>query len=342
MSNGSPKVTVFMPVHNREPFVEESIGSVLAQSFRDFELLVIDDGSTDESAARIRAIDDPRIRLVHNEENLGIPRTRNRGLELARGEYIALLDSDDFAYPNRLALQVDFLDRNAEICAVGGWAHRISRDGRPRSPIVRPISPRQLRGQILFATCFKNPTMMARMSVMREFGYRDEFVYCQDIDLWARMSKKYPLANLPEFLIRYRLGGDSHQSESLARNLKSRVARDQLHDLGIEASESELEGHQRLRNLNDFEPTAEFIDWSRAWLLRLIESNARHHCHPEPEFSQAAAERWYLLLLAAGPRFWPTRLFSTGPFARALPGVLGNLARRSGQVLARYNPLRSS
>ncbi len=341
MSTDSPKVTVFMPVHNRESFVVESIGSVLAQSFCDFELLVIDDGSTDESAARIQAIDDPRIRLVHNHENLGIPRTRNRGLELARGEYLALLDSDDFAYPNRLALQVEFLDRNPEVAAVGGWARRISRDGRPRSPIVRPTSPRIARGQILFATCFKNPTMMVRTHAIREFGYREEFVYCQDIDLWARMSKKYDLANLPEFLIRYRLGGDSHQSETLSRSLKIKVARDQLHDLGIEASEEELEGHHRLRNLSGFTPTVEFIDWSQAWLLRLIENNARNRCHPEPEFSQAAAERWYRLLLAAGPRFWPGRFLAIAPFRQALPTILARMVGTSFQLARGFSPFRS-
>src|SRR5262245_37262181 len=107
----APKVSVIIPVYNREKYVGEAINSILTQSFTNFELLLIDDGSTDHSVEIMRSYTDPRVRLVCNDRNLGIPRTRNIGLQLARGDYIAILDSDNFALSDRLAKQVAFLDR---------------------------------------------------------------------------------------------------------------------------------------------------------------------------------------------------------------------------------------
>ena len=123
----SPKVTAVIPVYNREKYLRGAIESILAQTFTDFELLVIDDGSTDGSREAIRSYHDPRIRLMCNETNQGIPKTRNRGIQFARGEYLAFLDSDDWAYPERLAKQVAFLDSHPDYAAVGAW---IDVDGR--------------------------------------------------------------------------------------------------------------------------------------------------------------------------------------------------------------------
>ena len=106
MSVRHPQVTVFIPVYNRERYVGPAIDSILAQNFSDYELLLIDDGSTDLSLERMRAYTDPRVRIVCNKRNRGIPRTRNTGLQLARGKYIAMLDSDDLAHPKRLEKQV--------------------------------------------------------------------------------------------------------------------------------------------------------------------------------------------------------------------------------------------
>jgi len=327
-----------MPVRNREDFVTGAIRSVLAQSFGDFELLIIDDGSTDHSAEVVAGIDDPRIRLVRQESNQGIPKTRNRGLDLARGEYLALLDSDDWAYPQRLARQVAYLDRHREVAAVGSWAHRITRDGRPASPIVRPFRPRDVRARILFVSCFKNPTMMARTDVMRAFRYREEFTFCQDIDLWARISAKHALANIPEFLIRYRLGGDSHQSDVLSEQLKTRIAGDQLRDLGIDATPDDVRGHHQLRNLVGFDPADAFIDWCEAWLRRLIEANVKNARYPEPEFSQAAAGRWFRLGLAAGPSRLLTRFLPVPTFLRAAPALVAYGARIGVRHLVAQRP----
>lgn len=322
-----PRVTVFMPVFNRAPVLPAAIESVLEQTYQDFELLVVDDGSTDDSTDVVRGYrkHDSRVRLVVLERNEGIPRTRNRGLELARGEYLAHADSDDTSLPERLAHQVAFLDQHPEIAAVGSWVLRTDEHGRGfRGPLLRPTDPRVIRGRILFASCFKNPTMLGRTEIMRAYGFREPFVISSDVDLWARISEKHALANLPEFLVRYRAGGTSHQPSAPRTAMRKRVATDMLTSLGVGFGEEDVARHVALRNLAGFAPTSDYLDWAEDWLARLLETNARTHTYPEPEFSQAAAERWGLLqaralatgILPSGLSALPARAFA---LAGALP-----------------------
>jgi glycosyltransferase involved in cell wall biosynthesis len=157
ISSKPPKVTVFIPVYNREKYVGDAIESILAQTFSDFEILLVDDGSTDHSVDLIRSYTDPRIRLACNEENLGIPKTRNKGVELARGQYMAMLDSDDRAYPHRLEKQVAFLDNHPDYAQVGSWCRMMDAQGHPLKRIKRqPIFPDDIHAQFLFRCAMSN------------------------------------------------------------------------------------------------------------------------------------------------------------------------------------------
>jgi glycosyltransferase involved in cell wall biosynthesis len=319
-----PRVSVFVPVFNRARVLPVAIESVLGQTFGDYELLVVDDGSTDGSADVVRSYGDARIRLVVSRSNQGIPRTRNLGIELARGEYLANVDSDDYSFPQRLARQVAFLDAHIGIAAVGSWALRMDESGRRlRGPLLRPTRPRAIRGRMLFGTCFKNPTMLARTEVLREFGFREQFVICSDIDLWSRVSDKYPLANLPEFLVRYRAGGTTHHPEAPRAAMRRQLARDMLAGFGVDCDERDVERHVALRNLSGFRPTRDFLGWAEQWLERLVQANARSRRYPEPEFASAAAERWLLLQLKAlGAGLWPAGIGYVASRARALAGAV--------------------
>jgi glycosyltransferase involved in cell wall biosynthesis len=333
-STAPPRVTVFMPVYNREQTLRPAIESVLAQSYRDFELLLIDDGSTDTSVEIVRSYGDPRVRLVIHNINRGIPATRNHGLELARGEYLALLDSDDLAVASRLQHQVRFLDAHADIAAVGSWLTKIDHNGRWRGWILRPTRPRDIRARILFMSCFKNPAMMARTELLRRFGYREEFRYCQDIDLWARISTHYRLANLPRFLTRYRSGGESRRDENLAFRLKQLAARYHLEEFGLDFDDRDLAAHVRLRNLTEWQPDAGYIEWCEDWLRRIVEHNAKRHAYPEPELSDAAAERWMLVAMRAlKGRTASLRGLGRSAWWRRVPAYLARRAGHGAQSL---------
>jgi glycosyltransferase involved in cell wall biosynthesis len=339
MAGGSkPRVTVFLPVFNRAQLLPSAIESVLSQSFGDFELLIVDDGSTDGSSEVARSYADPRIRLVVSASNQGIPRTRNLGLELARGEYLANADSDDWSYPQRLARQVGFLDAHPEIAAVGSWALKTDASGaRTRGPLLRPTGPRAIRGRILFATCFKNPTMVARTEVVREFGFRDQFVICSDIDLWSRISEKYALANLPEFLVRYRPGGTSHQPDAPGAAMRRMLARDMLTTFGMDFDDSDVERHVALRNFSGLRPTRDYLEWADRWLRGLVRQNALNRWYPEPEFGRTIAERWLLLQLRAlGTGQRPVGIGRIASRASALAGAVPSyLAQARGYVRGR-------
>jgi glycosyltransferase involved in cell wall biosynthesis len=127
---GDPRITVLMPVHNGEPYLDASVRSILGQTYGDFEFLVIDDGSTDGSARILRAYQDPRFRIVENGRNLGVVETLNRGLSLSRGEYVARMDCDDESLPERLERQVSFLDSHPEVGVLGTSGDLIDGDGR--------------------------------------------------------------------------------------------------------------------------------------------------------------------------------------------------------------------
>ena len=195
-----------MPVFNSGAWLEQAIESIRGQSFADFELIVVDDGSTDrtaqivEDAARL----DARIRLVR-QEHLGISAALNRGVELARAPVIARMDADDVAAPDRLRIQIAFLDAHSSVAAVGSWAHVIDDGGRRIGDRRPATAPSQLRDMLPRQNPFIHASMMMRADVFRGLGgYRPVLDGAEDYDLWLRMSEQAELANVPEFLLSYR------------------------------------------------------------------------------------------------------------------------------------------
>ena len=305
-SNGAraPRVTVFVPVYDRERYVGDAIESVLAQTYSDFELLLVDDGSTDRSVEVMRAYADPRIRIVENGANLGIPRTRNRGLELARGEYIALLDSDDRMLPRRLERQVAFLDQHADFAQVGAWCRMMDDAGRPLRRIKRqPVSAEDCRAQLLFRCCLSNRTILGRTALLLELGYRNDYPRCQDYDLHVRLSEKHSMGNLPRVLVLGRIheGQITVQTSDLGDARKRAIVAGQLERLGVEFEAQDLDPHltlSRMRKLQ-FTPDAEYLDWAEDWLVRIGEANRRTGRYDERALQRALGEKWLRACWAA-------------------------------------------
>ena len=303
----SPKVTVVIPVYNREKYVGEAIESILGQTFRDFELLVIDDGSTDRSQEVVRSYHDPRIRLVCNASNEGIPRTRNTGIHLARGEYLAFLDSDDWAYPERLAKQVAFLDGHHNYAAVGTWIIWMDEEGRSLRRIKRkPVLPDEIAAQRLFQQGIENSTSMARTAVLRAYEHREEFDISSDFDLWARIAAHHKLATLPDVLARRRMHSGRITEERAHRVKEGRLAiyATQLRALGVAFTNTDLERHFLLRSMRKqrFAPDFIYLEWAEKWLLQLQEANQQARCYPEPAFSEMLGRLWLKVCWYASPK----------------------------------------
>jgi glycosyltransferase involved in cell wall biosynthesis len=191
-----------MSVWNGERYLCQAIESILNQTFRDFEFLIINDGSTDRSRDIILSYTDNRIRLIDNKTNLGLTISLSRGLELARGDYIARQDTDDVSLPDRILKQVSFLDNHLEVGLLGTWTRAFDERGVFVSEWRTPLNDSLIRWSLLFGTCIAHPSVMMRRSAIEQAGgYHPWALYAEDYDLWCRMSLQTQIANLPEFLV---------------------------------------------------------------------------------------------------------------------------------------------
>lgn len=210
-----PKVTVLLPVWNGEQYLREAIDSILRQTFRDFEFLIINDGSTDSSRAIVESYHDSRIRAVNHSTNLGLTRALNHGLSLVTGEYVARQDADDISEPDRLARQVAYLDAHRNVALVGCCYKKIGPTGEELGDRPLPTDCLDLRWALLFYDPFIHGAVMFRRELVRNAvgRYDEAFPYVQDYDLWSRIARGLPVANLPEYLVRYR-----HSPTSMSNN----------------------------------------------------------------------------------------------------------------------------
>lgn len=214
-----PKVSVVMAVYNGEKYLREAVDSILGQTFTDFEFIVVDDSSTDRSAEIVGAYADPRVILVRNERNLGLTLSLNRGLDLARGEYVARMDCDDISLSERLARQVAFMDANPEVGACSTWALDIDQAGKvigKRETLVG-----EQLDNFYWRTSLIHPAAMFRFDRTAGPRYDPAMRYSQDYDLWLRIGAAGKLSNLPEHLLLYRVHGGSVTAANADRQARS-------------------------------------------------------------------------------------------------------------------------
>jgi glycosyltransferase involved in cell wall biosynthesis len=201
-------VSVIITVFNGERYIAQSIESILNQTFRNFELIVINDGSTDQTLDILQKY--KRLKVI-SQPNKGISKSVNIGLKAAQGKYIARFDADDICYPKRLAKQVAFLEQNPEIGLVGSFATIIDSRGNKWGCQKMPISDKEIRWVSLFKSPFIQPSMMIRRSEISNLieVYDPNFIVAEDYDLWIRLLENTKAANIPEPLIYYRVHSES-------------------------------------------------------------------------------------------------------------------------------------
>ncbi len=300
--NNSPLVSVLMSVYNGERYVRFAIESILHQTFTDFEFLIIDDGSNDESVPLIQGFRDSRIRLVRNGRNLGLVASLNRGLEMARGAYVARMDADDISMPERLQRQVDFMDANPEVDICGAWLEAF--EGRDKSIWAPPLSDEEIKANLVFESVVYHPTVMMRHTVFSDLAarYDEDYPYAQDYELWCRLSRSCRFANIGEVLLRYRLHERSvgRCKSDIQAMLACRVRKRLLSELGIEPTELELQLHGDI-SLWRIETDRRFLERAHAWLLNLRRANAERGVIQQQVFEKVLARRWYEICFIAAP-----------------------------------------
>jgi glycosyltransferase involved in cell wall biosynthesis len=260
------KVTVLLPVYNASRYLKASIDSILNQTYSDFELMIINDGSTDNSEEVILSIKDERINYLKNDKNRGLIYTLNRGLQLISSEYIVRMDADDLALPERIAKQVAFMDRHPEVAVCGT---QLKYFGNSSVVTNFPLEHELLSTRLLFAPGINHPTAIMRTKVFREnkLEYDPAFPHIEDYHLWIRTAKYGRLANLPEVLLHYRWEGQNvtYQNWSTLKERYSAVYKVVFEPIGIEPTEENL-----LRHLELSSKTEKIRD------VRLLIGHTRH------------------------------------------------------------------
>ena len=208
MSKSNPKVSILMCVYNGESHLRQAVKSILEQTFKDFEFIIVDDGSKDSSWQILTeySTKDSRIVLIQNEKNLGLEKSLNKGLAATKGEYFARQDADDVSITNRLQLQVDFLDNHPEVGALGTSVELIDDKGNTIGKNSLPTDHESLQSLLLLNNFMHHSTLMVRRSLMQKLGgYDEDMRYAEDYDLWWRLSCLSRLATLPSILLKRRV-----------------------------------------------------------------------------------------------------------------------------------------
>jgi len=206
MQKNNPKISVIMPNYNCEKYISEAIESILKQSFTDFEFIIIDDGSTDNSWNIIQeyAKKDDRIVALRNKKNLKICKTLNKWLEIARWEYIARMDSDDISFPKRLEKQIKYLENNKNIWLV--WTNCVFINENWIKWNVKTFPEKNIKRYIWYRNPILHPSVVFRRELYEKFWWYDEdFLYAEDLELWIRFWQQSEFYNLQEFLLKYRI-----------------------------------------------------------------------------------------------------------------------------------------
>lgn len=303
-----PEITVLMSVFNGQKYLKEAIESILNQTFRNFELLIINDGSSDSSEQIVRSYTDHRIKFVINEKNQGLPFSLNRGIELSRGDYIARMDCDDISLPTRLEKQLAFMKANSNIVACGTWIKSIGDKGGYTNKFLS--DPNEIKANLLFNTSLAHPSVMMKKNALLKSNlrYNVEHLHFEDYALWVELSKIGNLSNIPEILLLYRLHRDSvsHEHGQEQKNGASDIRKRQLEALGLEPDEEDMRIHNSLHPKKS-ETIDEFINNEEKWLSKIVETNARTNTYNQTALSKIIHNRWLTICginSNAGLKIW--------------------------------------
>jgi len=285
-----PKLTVLMSVYNADQYVRSAIESILQQNHKDFEFIIFDDASTDSSRDIICSYADIRIQRFFSKHNVGQAMLYNYGIHIARGDYIAIMDSDDISLSNRFTRQITYLEQNRDISICGTWAKIFGIFGE----IVwkQPVEFDDIRCFLLFDSPFIQPTIMMRRFdlIQYQLFYDEKNRYAEDYDFWAKCSIYLKMANIPEVLLKYRRSPGqittAHRTEQLQA---ADTTRERLLIRYFGASEEEIAIHNRL-----FRPTDqwEVVEKVKEWLAILVRYNHEQKIYDTKVFQKVISLHW--------------------------------------------------
>lgn len=290
-------VSVVMPVHNGAAYLRQAIDSILGQSLTNFECIIVDDASDDESPEIVRSYNDRRIRLLQGRKRLKICGALNLGLEQAKGRYIARMDADDISRPERFAEQVAYLDANPLVGVCGTWVKRFG-DEMVSSVYRTPCGSENIKAWALFDNPFVHSSVMIRRAVLEEhqMRYKEEFRNAEDYELWHRMLKVCRAENLKKVLLDYRVHAASVTTvaDKGMDAAACEVIRTALRRLGLESDSETVRFHRYLGTGRLYpDRSRSSMLKSESWLRSLLAANSEQNIYHDGALRRAVAEVWY-------------------------------------------------
>lgn len=283
-----------MGVYNGASYINRAIISVLGQTYNNFEFIIIDDGSTDETASICASHQDARIRLLRNDKNLGLSTSLNRGIDAARGRYIARMDADDISYPTRFANQLAYMESHPEIGICGTWYE--SDDGTTVVNKHPPVEDSTIRLMLIFNSVFAHTSVFIRRDLIlkNNLRYDPNHLAAQDFDLWVRCAPYTQFSNLPEIQVRYNNHSNnvSHRKRKEQLRVADIARKNMLAKIGLTAQEDELQLHLALLNFNFHGNHSQLNDLGN-WLNKLVKHTKNNLGVSEEEVSSQLSPYWY-------------------------------------------------
>jgi glycosyltransferase involved in cell wall biosynthesis len=288
--NINPKISIVLPVYNEEKYIGESIESMLNQSFCDFECIIINDGSVDNTENIIRSFKDQRIRMMTNEENIGLSKSLNKGIRVSKGDYIARMDANDIALESRLEEQFIFMESHPHAAGVFCPVQKVDENGNPEESIEGKYLPsEELQTYLFYKCCFFHSSALLRKEYLPSKPYDSENA-AEDYDLWVKLLFKYDLHILDRVLMKVRdlPGGLRFKNKCRQDFLKTKISN--LKYLRLIPTKDECDIHLSLENKST--PSDKNLLTKLKWLDKLYIANNTHKVYREPHFTNKLLEHW--------------------------------------------------
>lgn len=304
-------ITILMPVYNGERYLRETMDSIFAQTYQDYVLLIINDGSTDATRDIVMSYNDERIQLVDNEQNLGLVRTLNKGIGLVTTEYLARMDADDLWHPEKLQKQIDYLDSHPDCGLCGTSIHKF---GDINADMVFPVDNDGLKVGFLFYCMMSHPSVIFRMSMLQTKGlrYRPDYYPAEDYKMWTDCLRVTEIHNIPEPLVLYRQHGEQIcRTETRTQAPKTQqVAQEMLLLLYPQATKDEITFHFQVFVAENMKSKVDFLK-CKNWCKTLELAN-RSSQYTNPKILHDGLQKWlqggYLLYIRRN--YFPNQEYS--------------------------------
>ncbi len=306
----APTLSIIMPVYNAGLYLREAVESLLAQTFADFELIIVEDGSTDNSREIIGGFSDSRIQVFYNDGNKGIVYSRNRGTTATRGRYIAPFDADDIARNDKFEKQLQFLERNPDYGMIGSWAHLINEEGKLLKEKWKVNAPsKRIPAIMLFRNYFVQSSVVIRRKAIPEGGYAKGYDGVEDYKMWVEVAEKWKVWNYPEYLVKYRIhkqGISLREAERLRGN-DDMIYKMLYKDLDINLTEPQCRLLHLIRKRNIIKNMNTLKDIA-CLLLLVLAHNKKLEIYNHAELKKVVRNRWlkacYFARLPLHQRLW--------------------------------------